>query len=178
MSSWWPFSMLSTTSPVFPQHLRSISRPFQPFPGLSPTFPQLFPTISWAFPRPFPDSPTISAFPQAFPAFPGRFPALCNPICQGILMIEPKMDFVEKVCNETWTLEDGKITVQPLGEMENWSDRGWIWDDLWIIWDDFGMIWDDFGMIWGWFWDDLWIILGWFWDDLGWFGDDFGMICG
>lgn len=31
---------------------------------------------------------------------------------QGILMIEPKMDFVEKVCNETWTLEDGKITVQ------------------------------------------------------------------
>lgn len=34
---------------------------------------------------------------------------------QGILMIEPKMDFVEKVCNETWTLEDGKITVQPPG---------------------------------------------------------------
>lgn len=35
---------------------------------------------------------------------------------QGILMIEPKMDFVEKVCNETWTLEDGKITVQPPGQ--------------------------------------------------------------
>jgi ABC-type dipeptide/oligopeptide/nickel transport system ATPase subunit len=32
----------------------------------------------------------------------------------GILMIEPKMDFVEKVCNETWVLEDGKITVQKL----------------------------------------------------------------
>ena len=147
MSSWWPFSMFSTISPVFPQHLRSISRPFQPFPSLPPTFPQLFPTISWAFPQPFPDSPTISAFPHlAFPAFPRRFPALCNPICQGILMIEPKMDFVEKVCNETWTLEDGKITVQPLGEMENWSDRGWIWDDLWMILGWFG---DDFGMICG-----------------------------
>lgn len=32
----------------------------------------------------------------------------------GILMIEPKSDFVEKVCNETWTLEDGKLTVAKL----------------------------------------------------------------
>ena len=32
----------------------------------------------------------------------------------GILMIEPKMDFVEKVCNETWTLEDGKLKVERL----------------------------------------------------------------
>ena len=29
-------------------------------------------------------------------------------------MIEPKMDFVEKVCNETWTLEDGKLKVERL----------------------------------------------------------------
>eukprot|EP00933_Yihiella_yeosuensis_P030366 TRINITY_DN2400_c1_g1_i1.p1 TRINITY_DN2400_c1_g1~~TRINITY_DN2400_c1_g1_i1.p1 ORF type:complete len:1380 (-),score=484.60 TRINITY_DN2400_c1_g1_i1:425-4564(-) len=32
----------------------------------------------------------------------------------GILMIEPKTDFVEKVCNETWTMEDGKVTVAKL----------------------------------------------------------------
>ena len=30
-------------------------------------------------------------------------------------MIEPKMDFVEKVCNETWTLEDGKLKVESPG---------------------------------------------------------------
>lgn len=41
---------------------------------------------------------------------------------QGILMIEPKMDFVEKVCNETWTLEDGKITVQPPGSIKDGAD--------------------------------------------------------
>ena len=56
--------------------------------------------------------PFLQAFPQAFPH---QAPQLF-PICRGILMIEPKMDFVEKVCNETWTLEDGKITVQPLAE--------------------------------------------------------------
>ena len=40
-------------------------------------------------------------------------------------MIEPKMDFVEKVCNETWTLEDGKITVQPPGKQRFgcWTGR-------------------------------------------------------
>jgi hypothetical protein len=52
-------------------------------------------------------------------------------------MIEPKMDFVEKVCNETWTLEDGKITVQPLGERTGATEG------------EFGMIWGSFGMILG-----------------------------
>jgi len=49
------------------------------------------------------DVETVEALSKALNNFRG-----------GILMIEPKMDFVEKVCNETWTLEDGKITVQKL----------------------------------------------------------------
>ena len=36
------------------------------------------------------------------------------PVSSGILMIEPKMDFVEKVCNETWTPEDGKLKMERL----------------------------------------------------------------
>ncbi|CAJ1345754.1 unnamed protein product [Effrenium voratum] len=49
------------------------------------------------------DVETVEALSKALNNFRG-----------GILMIEPKMDFVEKVCNETWTLEDGKITIQKL----------------------------------------------------------------
>eukprot|EP00913_Durusdinium_trenchii_P013919 g13068.t1 len=49
------------------------------------------------------DVETVEALAKALNNFRG-----------GILMIEPKMDFVEKVCNETWTMEDGKITVQKL----------------------------------------------------------------
>ena len=70
-------------------------------------------------------------------------------------MIEPKMDFVEKVCNETWTLEDGKITVQPLAEDQ--EAMGGTWEVL----DDFGMIWNGLWMIFGWFWMIL-VEFGWF----------------
>lgn len=49
------------------------------------------------------DVETVEALSKALNNFRG-----------GILMIEPKMDFVEKVCNETWTLEDGKLKVEKL----------------------------------------------------------------
>ncbi|CAE7202660.1 HEF3 [Symbiodinium sp. CCMP2592] len=49
------------------------------------------------------DVETVEALAKALNNFRG-----------GILMIEPKMDFVEKVCNETWTLEDGKLKVEKL----------------------------------------------------------------
>jgi len=32
----------------------------------------------------------------------------------GLMMIEPKTDFVEKVCNEKWLMEDGRITIEKL----------------------------------------------------------------
>merc|ERR1719274_304843 len=32
----------------------------------------------------------------------------------GIVMIEPKTDFVEKICNEKWHLENGEVTVEKL----------------------------------------------------------------
>jgi len=32
----------------------------------------------------------------------------------GIMMIEPKTDFVEKVCNEKWLMEEGKITQEKM----------------------------------------------------------------
>jgi len=49
------------------------------------------------------DVETVEALAKALQNFRG-----------GILMIEPKSDFVEKVCNETWTLEDGQLTVAKL----------------------------------------------------------------
>lgn len=29
-------------------------------------------------------------------------------------MIEPKSDFVERICNERWQIEDGKMKVEKL----------------------------------------------------------------
>jgi ATPase subunit of ABC transporter with duplicated ATPase domains len=49
------------------------------------------------------DVETVEALSKALISFRG-----------GIVMIEPKTDFVEKVCNEKWHMEDGKITVEKL----------------------------------------------------------------
>jgi len=49
------------------------------------------------------DVETVEALAKALQTFRG-----------GIVMIEPKSDFVEKICNEKWHLEDGKITVEKL----------------------------------------------------------------
>jgi ATPase subunit of ABC transporter with duplicated ATPase domains len=49
------------------------------------------------------DVETVEALAKALKTFRG-----------GIVMIEPKTDFVEKVCNEKWHLEDGSITVEKL----------------------------------------------------------------
>eukprot|EP00929_Paragymnodinium_shiwhaense_P117009 TRINITY_DN870_c0_g1_i12.p1 TRINITY_DN870_c0_g1~~TRINITY_DN870_c0_g1_i12.p1 ORF type:complete len:1414 (-),score=509.47 TRINITY_DN870_c0_g1_i12:580-4821(-) len=43
--------------------------------------------------------------------------ALAKALCTfrgGIVMIEPKSDFVERICNEKWHLEDAKVTVEKL----------------------------------------------------------------
>jgi elongation factor 3 len=55
------------------------------------------------------DVETVEALAKALNTFRG-----------GIIMIEPKSDFVEKVCNEKWHLEDGKITME---KMENGAKR-------------------------------------------------------
>jgi elongation factor 3 len=49
------------------------------------------------------DVETVEALAKALKTFRG-----------GIVMIEPKADFVEKICNEKWHLEDGVITVEKL----------------------------------------------------------------
>jgi len=49
------------------------------------------------------DVETVEALAKALNTFRG-----------GILMIEPKTDFVERICNEKWHMEDGVITVEKL----------------------------------------------------------------
>jgi ATPase subunit of ABC transporter with duplicated ATPase domains len=49
------------------------------------------------------DVETVEALAKALTNFRG-----------GIVMIEPKTDFVEKICNEKWHLEDGVVTVEKL----------------------------------------------------------------
>jgi len=49
------------------------------------------------------DVETVEALAKALNMFRG-----------GILMIEPKTDFVERICNEKWHLADGQITVEKM----------------------------------------------------------------
>merc|ERR1719384_1124790 len=49
------------------------------------------------------DVETVEALAKALNTFRG-----------GIVMIEPKTDFVERICNEKWHLEDGTITSEKL----------------------------------------------------------------
>jgi len=49
------------------------------------------------------DVETVEALAKALQTFRG-----------GIVMIEPKSDFVEKICNEKWHLEDGKLTIEKM----------------------------------------------------------------
>eukprot|EP00932_Pfiesteria_piscicida_P010120 SRR837773.2099.p2 GENE.SRR837773.2099~~SRR837773.2099.p2 ORF type:complete len:928 (+),score=503.56 SRR837773.2099:51-2786(+) len=49
------------------------------------------------------DVETVEALVKALNTFRG-----------GIVMIEPKTDFVERICNEKWHMEDGVITVEKL----------------------------------------------------------------
>merc|ERR1719498_961872 len=49
------------------------------------------------------DVETVDALAKALQNFRG-----------GVVMIEPKTDFVERICNEKWHLEDGKVTQEKL----------------------------------------------------------------
>merc|ERR1712136_729505 len=49
------------------------------------------------------DVETVEALAKALTNFRG-----------GVILIEPKTDFVDKICNEKWHLEDGEITVEKL----------------------------------------------------------------
>merc|ERR1719206_676435 len=49
------------------------------------------------------DVETVEALAKALTNFRG-----------GIVMIEPKTDFVERICNEKWHMEDGNICVEKL----------------------------------------------------------------
>lgn len=49
------------------------------------------------------DVETVEALAKALNTFRG-----------GIVMIEPKTDFVERICNEKWNMEDGVVTVEKL----------------------------------------------------------------
>ena len=49
------------------------------------------------------DVETVEALAKALMTFRG-----------GIIMIEPKSDFVARICNEKWHLEDGVVTVEKL----------------------------------------------------------------
>jgi elongation factor 3 len=49
------------------------------------------------------DVETVEALAKALNTFRG-----------GIVMIEPKTDFVERICNEKWHMEDGVITIEKL----------------------------------------------------------------
>lgn len=55
------------------------------------------------------DVETVEAMAKALNTFRG-----------GIVMIEPKTDFVERICNEKWHLEDGVITAE---KMKNGAKR-------------------------------------------------------
>mmetsp|Transcript_45336 Transcript_45336/g.98572 ORF Transcript_45336/g.98572 Transcript_45336/m.98572 type:complete len:1420 (+) Transcript_45336:85-4344(+) len=49
------------------------------------------------------DVETVEALAKALGTFRG-----------GIVMIEPKTDFVERICNEKWNIEEGVVTVEKL----------------------------------------------------------------
>jgi elongation factor 3 len=49
------------------------------------------------------DVETVEALAKALTNFRG-----------GIVMIEPKTDFVERICNEKWNLENGEVTIEKL----------------------------------------------------------------
>jgi len=49
------------------------------------------------------DVETVEALAKALNTFRG-----------GVLMIEPKTDFVERICNEKWHMQDGKVTMEKL----------------------------------------------------------------
>jgi len=49
------------------------------------------------------DVETVDALAKALTNFRG-----------GVLMIEPKVDFVDRICNEKWHLEDGTVTVEKM----------------------------------------------------------------
>jgi len=55
------------------------------------------------------DVETVEALAKALNTFRG-----------GIVMIEPKTDFVDRICNEKWHLEDGLITTE---KMQNGAKR-------------------------------------------------------
>lgn len=55
------------------------------------------------------DVETVEALAKALNTFRG-----------GIVMIEPKTDFVERICNEKWHMEDGNITIE---KMKNGAKR-------------------------------------------------------
>jgi len=50
------------------------------------------------------DVETVDALAKALTNFRG-----------GIIMIEPKTEFVERICNETWTMDNGSVAVAKLG---------------------------------------------------------------
>merc|ERR1719333_767437 len=49
------------------------------------------------------DVETVEALSKALTNFRG-----------GIVMIEPKTEFVERICNEKWNLENGEVTIEKL----------------------------------------------------------------
>jgi len=49
------------------------------------------------------DVETVDALAKALTNFRG-----------GLIMIEPKTDFVDRICNELWNLEDGTVTAVKL----------------------------------------------------------------
>merc|ERR1719159_1483191 len=61
------------------------------------------PLIAADEPTNYLDVETVEALAKALNTFRG-----------GVVMIEPKTDFVEKVCNEKWLMEEGKVTVQKM----------------------------------------------------------------
>lgn len=49
------------------------------------------------------DVETVEALVKALTTFRG-----------GIVMIEPKTDFVERICNERWNISDGQMTIEKM----------------------------------------------------------------
>merc|ERR1712048_1381418 len=49
------------------------------------------------------DVETVEALAKALQTFRG-----------GLVMIEPKTDFVERICNERWVMEEGKVRVEKM----------------------------------------------------------------
>ena len=156
MSSWWPFSMLSTTSQFFP----SIYAAFLGHFSLSPAFPQLFPSFFRPFPELFPGLspilPPFQHFPRLFPLFPGDFQPFAIQSAKASWWSSPRW-----ISWRRSAMKPGpwKMARSPCSHLERWRTGA--------TEDEFGMICGSFGMI-----------LGWFGMILGWFGDDFGMICG